>query len=558
MSVLSINKLRPQSECATPDSCIHCVVLDIEHPTATGKRAISEKYMQKKQLPDVYLHDEFGSGVDVKVDLASKGCVKNNPSCPSGKLASKDAELSFDITAGVNKYHLSSADFFETYSSHMNFIFFLDSCILGSFKYIPRTTYFLSISECRGNSSLTELYDYFEPVSSFFFPQPKATVATKNKIVIYPKFEWESLLSLDFAKLIKKSTHCSVTLSGTNSLTIGGKKEEFTTQLAERHIKRYGADSKFLKKIKSVKKLKNDFAKQGGTSDFPIVDLSFVPPTVEMSGKGALIFSKQNYPYIQRDLTVKLKNLLNFELKVDLLQAVAARYKFENQIAEIRAKQKAFEEKIKNEGKNGAYAGTEFDLFFKVEISVSCTITSSKDKLWDVSLTPLPTKNKEKQATLSPSGSVDGEVSIGARVGLRLGAKFTVLDGYYKGEMHLEGKATIAATGCFSISPHNAGGCELVLFHNGIWAEVLMQVETTFSAKTASEETNRTSRAEKLCKQSPSKSTIDSKHKKTSRWQIYTPCPKDSSQCRIHFFSTPSSEINNKDYWNSTNRLMAL
>lgn len=542
-SALSINKLRAQSECETPDSCIHCVVLDIEHPTATGKKAVTKKYMQKEPLPKVFVYDELGSGIDVKVDLASKGCVTKNPNCPAGKLFSAEANKSYEVSAGVNKYHLTSYDFFEESSSPLAFLFFLDSCLLGSTHIIPSTTYTLSISECRGNSLLEAFYD--------FFNQPKAIVATRNEIVIFPKFEWGADLTLDFTEKIKKSSACSVSLSAGNSLTVGNQSREYKTRLAQRDIKLNGRKSNFLKKIKSIKRLKNQLAKLGATSEYDVLELSFSPPTIRIDGKGSLQFSKQNVPYINRDLTLNLKNLLNFEIKVDILQAVAARYKMDDVVADIRKKQAAKKAEIEKNGKNGAYVGTEFDIFFKVEVSVICTLTSRADELWGISLANAPAKKGKK----APCSSIEGAISIGSRIAFRVGAKLSVVDGFYEGEIHLEGKAEIVTQGCFSISPHKAGGLELILFHNGIWAEVGFTVNTSLKGGTNSAHSNRGAREHRITEQQNLKNFSV---KKNERWQIYQPCPKESSQCRVHFLPNPTPRAFDVERWNMAENMLAL
>lgn len=525
------------STCENPDSCIHCVVLDVKH----SKGSITKTYMQEDQLPKVVVYDDSGQGLDVKVDVASKGCVTGNPKCPSGKLYSLQTEKSYDVSVGANNFHLTTYDFFEKNSSVITFLIFLDSCILGDIPSILSTTYTLSVSECR-NSPVGLFYDLFN--------QPKAIVATQNDIVILPKYEWEAGLTLNFEKKRKRSSGCTVEISGINSLTVGNKNREYKRRIAQKDINLNGQASKFIKKINSFKALKNRLAKMGATSEFPIVDLSFFPPIVTFTGKGSLQFSKKNVPYLKRELSLNLKNILNFELKVDLLQAVAARYKLDKLVAKVRAEEKAIEEKVKKEGGNGAYVGTEFDLFFTVEVSVLCTLISTADEPWEISLTPSDSKTKH-----GPSGSIEGDISIGARVALRGGAKFSVMNGYFEGEIHTEAKGTVATTGCFSISPHKLGGLELILFHKGIWAEVSMMVDASVDWDEDTENVGHKDRkAAKKGEQEFKEYTVTKKE----RWQIYDPCPKESSQCRVHFLPNPTPRTVDVEYWSNPALMQAL
>ncbi|WP_430735410.1 hypothetical protein [Halodesulfovibrio aestuarii] len=270
-------------------------------------------------------------------------------------------------------------------------------------------------------------------------------------------------------------------------------------------------------------------------------------PTISLKGDGELRFSKEHKPYIKNKATVAIKDLLNFSITLDLIQALAKAYRL-GKVIEIARRKAAEQEELVKDDKSGLYWGAKCDVIFRAKASVQCQVISTETKPWDVTLEPLaiatslpddsqsdPKKEKKLQPT-SNKGSIEALISVTALINLRFGTKFQVIEGVFEGTINASVEGSMAAEGCATVVP-NGDKTELILHHNGIWAEVKIDWEAVgkLAQKSRRSKNNKVEKCQKEQTSGGSKSKTE-KGTKSKKWQIYPPCKKEDSKIRTFLF----------------------
>lgn len=550
--------------CFIPASCVHAIKLDAKYQDNNGKVVIHKEYAQNKELDDVYLYDTTGKGANLTVELIGKGCVTENPDCPSGVLHSDYSAKK--IKAGVpfkEKLNFPKTD--SKICKFINFVKFIDGCILGNVKSLPAVKYDLLFSECNGEKGLGEFFKIIQSgENTSLSPVQKGKIVSSSSIFLFPRVKWKADVAIALSRTIerkkrekkkkkgkrivttvKKSKTAGISVTNTTSLTIGDTSHEFTRTMAEKDYTYHSSESKFLTNLNKVKTLSEGFT-QGDNKDFELISAAFVYPTISLGGSGDLCFSKQHKPYMKNKATVTIKDLLNFSITLDLIQALGKVYKIDKALEIARAKGEAQKQKVEN-GESGLYWGARCDLIFRAKASVECTIVSTETKPWDVTLTPLAdstsipeesldaAQNKKLQAK-SSNGSIEAVVSITALINVRFGTKMSVLNGLFEGTFKASIDASSTLEACATIVP-NGDKTELILHHNGIWAEVKIDWEAVGKLLDDNVESD-TKKVEQLQKKQTkgdekkgAKKGVESK-----KWQIYPPCKKEDSKIRTFLF----------------------
>lgn len=554
--------------CFIPASCVHAIKLDAEYQDNNGKVTIHKEYAQNKELDDVYLYDTTGKGANLTVELIGKGCVTENPDCPSGVLSSDYSAKK--IKAGAPfKETLNFPKTDSKISKFINFIKFIDGCILGSVKSLPAVKYDLLFSECNGEKGVGELFKIIQSgEKTSLSPVRKGKIVSSSSIFLFPRVKWKADVAIALSRTIerkkrekqkkkgkkivttvKKSKKAGISVTNTTSLTIGDTSHEFTKTMAEKDYTYHSSESKFLTNLNKVKTLSEGFT-QGDNKDFELMSAAFVYPTISLGGSGDLCFSKQHKPYMKNKATVTIKDLLNFSITLDLIQALGKVYKIEDVIAIARANAEAQRLKCKN-GESGLYWGAQCDLIFRAKASVKCNIVSTETKPWDVTLTPLAdatslpeesidaVQNEKLQAKGASNGSIEAVVSITALINVRFGAKVNVLNGLFKGALDASVEASSTLEACATVVP-NGDKTELILHHNGIWAEVRLDWNLIgeLTDNNVEGKKSKFEHAQKKQIKGTEKKAIKGAEKGTEskKWQIYPPCKKEDSKIRTFLF----------------------
>lgn len=552
--------------CLMPASCVHAIKLDAEYQDNNGKVTIHKEYTQNKQLDDVYLYDTTGKGANLTVELVGKGCATKNPDCPSGVLYTDHSAKK--IKAGTPfKENLNFPKVDSSSSKFINFINFIDGCILGNLKSLPAVKYELLFFECNGKKELGELFKIIQHgEETSLSPVQKGTVVSSSKVILFPKIKWEASVNIVLSRnveikkgktrrkskiktvtTIKKTKKASIAINGDTKLTIGDTPHSFTKTMAEEDYQYHSSKSKFITNLKKIKTLSESFT-QGDNKDFKLVTAAFILPTISLAGSGELNFSKQHKPYLHNEATVAIKDLLNFSVTLDLIQALGKAYKIDKALARARKKAEEQEKLVKEEGKSGLYWGAKCDLIFRAKASVKFNIKTTETKPWDVTLKPLKdatslpeessdaAQNKKLQPKKSKNGSIEALVSITALINVRFGSKINVLEGAFEGNINASVEASATAEACATVVP-NGDKTELILHHNGIWAEVKIDWEAVGKLGRGNVESKKSKFENRQKKQTNyNDESKVKKGTKSYKWQIYPPCKKEDSKVKTFLF----------------------
>lgn len=549
---LSLNKSKACATCTPPNSCIHSVTLE-----TTASKASMSVYKQDNMLKDIVILDKAGEGVLTSVTLVSKGCVTGNPSCPSGVLYRKGEALK-EIKVGKNDYVLKFPTVNSKAKASIHFVEFLDACVLGSMKVLPHVEYYLSISECRGKGSLEEFYEKY--ISSLFScsPNPRASIATKSSILIYPKMEWsaKAVLVLEAKRVEEESNKkrkkrnskrssvkklCNVKITCDSSLTVADQTQKYTKEIANKDFRVKGHTSKLLSRLCKAQKISSALGTSSGKEEYPIHTSKFTLPTVTIDGTGSLELSKDDEPFIKSETNLTIDNLLNYYLKIDLIEAFAKRYHVKAAIDGVRSELAKLESKTKDDTQKecAAYLGADFNIEFKSIINAHCTINATEVTPWSVDI-----KSSKEVKEQPNGGKIEGFIDLLATVNVRFGAKINVLEGLFEGKITASATATLNAKACATIERGIAETVELILHHNGIWAKVVIDWEAVRRFEAKSRDNDVGAIEEDITSPESGLNTSTYKDTKQYDWEIYPACPKNKSNFRVDLVSSTDSKIN--------------
>ncbi|KXF83008.1 hypothetical protein [Enterovibrio coralii] len=553
VDVVSTTAGSPTCNCSNPNCCIHAVKVTPKGSTHTYE------YKQNGALPNIYVHDKDGKGVDVNVELASKGCVTGSSGCPSGVLFSeRNEDYIGELSSGGNTENLVFVDDLKRKAENYNVVDFVSFIVLGKMDSAPSTPYDLMIGECAGAPIVPKTFETEggKQVSVEVGP----IMATESTIYVLPKYEYELGLtvaaSMDAEGLTdndrrrimrgaqieaghnpdhKHTAHKgwtkkvpgnairgALSMTGSAKLSIANSSKSFTTDIIKKEFTQYKQNLSLLEKAEKALTQVNKMFAHSDSGKVKLVSIDFDYPKLEFKGSGKLKLSdKTGSPYIERAISVGLNPLVGVRMKIDLIQAFAAAYGAERAVAKIREAAKAMEDDF-NEGKDAAYVGAE--LYFTVGgvMKVGFELKS----------------NEAKEYEFQVGSAVRGEVDVGVITNIRGGVRYWVIEGYFEADARIEAKAL------FELESTHNGGLDLVFFHNGVIAKVRVDASLGIASRRPKRarpaNVGRFSRTDGgIVSGEATKTTGTSgRYKDTNSlynndWVIYKKLAKEKSKCRI-------------------------
>ncbi|OAT25574.1 hypothetical protein M976_03717 [Buttiauxella ferragutiae ATCC 51602] len=479
---ISLTAGSPKCSCKNPDTCTHALEIKTSTPDATYE------YKQGESLPVIYLHDKDAEGVKVTTTLAGKTCVSNSPDCPSGVIYN-DYYLS-QLTKGINndtlKYlsydeklkltmggmgtkggELTASKYVYGALEYLDIVTFLSDVVFDGLNKIDKTEYELQAGECLG-----------QPVKELIFPL-KTTANDKAKypiyttvdtrIIVFPKFSWSVGVNITGGKnngtkeltdderydilqgrnnnesmsVGKYAITRGVSIDGTASISVGSSSKDYQKTM-QAEFTRYKDKLSLLKKAEETIDTVTSLFK-ADDSKIQVLKVDVKYPLIDVKGSGELFLGKNNKPYIHCAVDVKLSPLINFTITLDLIQAFAAYFHQERNIAKIREKAQSQEDDV-NKGGNGIYAKAVLNLIVTGDINLSYRYLS--DEKYDFH-SELGDKN-------------EGTLGLALESKVEAGLKVVIVEAFFSAE------AKITAECCFALEKKKEKDLELIFFHNGI------------------------------------------------------------------------------------------
>ncbi|WP_430735409.1 hypothetical protein [Halodesulfovibrio aestuarii] len=281
--------------CSIPRSCVHAIKLDATYTDNNGPVTIHKEYVQNRMLDDVYLYDTTGKGATLTIELIGKECVTANPDCPCGVLYT--SYFAKKIKAGVPfKETLNFPKVDSKISKFINFIDFIEGCVLGKLASLPAVKYDLKFSECNGEEGLGELFKVIPSGNETALSKTqKGKIVSSSKVILFPALKWDIEAELALSRGIeekvykrrkskvkivetkKKTKRTLISLQGNTSLTIGDTPHKFTKKMAEKDYISHSRKSQLITSLKNIKKLSESFTK-GDDINFQVVKTAFYAP----------------------------------------------------------------------------------------------------------------------------------------------------------------------------------------------------------------------------------------------------------------------------------------
>ncbi len=479
---ISLTAGSPKCSCKNPDTCTHAVKVETTSPE--GKY----EYKQGESLPVIYLHDIEAKGVSFKTTLIGKTCVSNSPDCPSGviyndyylsqlvKGENSDTlkyygyEDKVKLTMGsINTDKEGASDFKYAFGAleSLDVVKFLSDIVFKGLDNIEKTEYELQIGECLG-----------QPVKEVIFPlkttandRAKQPIynSVNTKIVVFPKFAWSVGVNISSSKndgtkelsdderydivqggqnnnsmsVGKYAITRGVNITGSASINVGSSSKDYKNTM-EKEFTRYKDKLTILSNAeKTIDTVTNMFKADDNKIQLLTIDIKY--PSIDITGSGELHLRKNNTPYVKCGVDVDLAPLIEFTITLDLIQAFAAYFHQEKNIAKIRETAQSQEDDVKN-GKNGIYAKAVLNMIVSGNINLSYQYSS--DENYDFH-SELGDKN-------------EGQLSLALESKVEAGLKIVIVEAYFSAE------AKITAECCFALEKKQDSDLELIFFHNGI------------------------------------------------------------------------------------------
>lgn len=490
---ISLTAGSPKCSCKNSDTCTHAVKIETTSPEG------EYEYKQGESLPVIYLHDVEAKGVSVKTTLIGKTCVSNSPDCPSGviyndyylsRLVKGENNDTLKYYSYEDKVRLTMGDINTDKENSQGFkyihgaldsldiVTFLSDIVFKGLKNVDKTKYELQIGECLG-----------QPVKEFIFPL-KTTANDKAKlpiyttvdtrIVVFPKFVWSAGVNIshsdnDGTKKLSDDERYDIVQGGNNnssmsvgqyaitrgvnitgkaSISVGSSNKDYEHTM-KKEFTRYKDKLSLLRTAeKAIDTVTRLF--KADSNKIQLLTVSIKYPSIDITGSGELQLRKDNTPYVKCGVDVKLFPLIDFTITLDLIQAFAAYFHQEKNIAKIRETAQSQEGDVK-EGKNGIYGKTVLNMIVSGSIDLSYRYLSD-----------------EKHDFHSELGDKnEGKLSLALESKVEAGLKIVVVEAYFSAE------AKITAECCFALEKKQGSDLELVFFHNGvvIYAKYKIKVE---------------------------------------------------------------------------------
>ncbi|EMW0957563.1 TPA: hypothetical protein R6W42_005253 [Citrobacter freundii] len=529
----------PKCNCKNPDTCTHALKITTAVPEETYE------YKQGGSLPVIYLHDRDATGVDVTTTLTGKTCVSNSPDCPSGviyneyylsqlknggnknklKYLSYEEKLKLTIEEGEGaKIKTPGSGYVYETLEYLDIVTFLTDVVFEGIEKIDRTEYALQVGECLG-----------QPVQEMIFPlktnandRAKYPIYTTvdTRIVVYPKLVWEIDVNIaaskndgtkeltdderyDIAQGRTQNDHMSVgkyaitrgvAIDGSASIAVGSSSKDYKKTI-KKEFTRYKDKLSLLRNAeKTIDTVTNLFRADDKKIQLLSIDIKY--PYLNIKGSGELSLKKDNKPYVKCGVDVNLSPLIHFTITLDLIQAFAAYFHQEKNVARIREKAQSQEGDVKS-GKNGVYAKAVLNLIVTGDINLSYRYASDEDNEFHSEL------GDKNEGTLGLS--LESKVEAGLRV--------VVVEAFFSAE------AKISAECCFALDKKQKKDLELIFYHNGIvmYAKYKVKVDIGTDEQDKNSPMNR------------GETTDDNWEEGEGEWTLCKSLSKDASPYKLNF-----------------------
>lgn len=528
----------PKCSCKNPDTCTHALEITISNPEA------KYEYRQGESLPIIYLHDKEAKGIEVTTTLTGKTCVSNSPDCPSGVIYNEYylSQLKKGSNQDTLKYlnheeklKLTMGDIGEAGADlkgskyvygileNLDIVKFLSDTVFKGIENAEKTEYELQVAECLG-----------QPVEEMTFPL-KTTANDKakypiyttvdTKIIVYPKFSWSVGVDISSSKnsgtkelsdekrydivqgrtnnesmsVGKNAITRGLAISGNASISLGNSTKDFEKTM-EKEFTQYKDKLTLLQTAeKTIDTVTNLF--KADDNKIQLLKIDLTPPMIKIVGSGDLALNKINKPFIKSGVDVSLSPLIDFTITLDLIQAFAAYFHQEKNIARIREKAQSQEDDVKK-GKNGVYAKAVLNLVVTGNINLSYRYASDEDQKFH---SELGDKN-------------EGSLGLALESKVEAGLKVVVVEAFFSAE------AKITAECCFALEKKQDKDLELIFFHKGIviYAKYKIKIDIGDKNKNGEEDTNKGDAEDD-----------DNWDEGEGEWTLCKPLVKDKSPYRI-------------------------
>ncbi|EOX8481121.1 hypothetical protein AIT98_004422 [Salmonella enterica subsp. indica] len=504
---ISLTAGSPKCNCKNPDTCTHALKITTTVPEETYE------YKQGESLPVIYLHDRDAEGVDVTTTLIGKTCVSSSPDCPSGviyndyylsqlkkgqnnnKLKYLSYEEKLKLTMeGANSVNIKTPGSGYIYEAleYLDIVTFLTDVVFEGIEKIDKTEYALQVGECLG-----------QPIQEMIFPlkttandRAKYPIYTTvdTRIVVYPKLVWEVNINISSSKndgtkeltdderydIIQGRTQNDqmsvgkyaitrgVTINGSASIEVGNANKDYKKTI-EKEFTRYKDKLTLLRNAeKTINTVTNLFKADDKKIQLLSIDIKY--PSLNIKGSGELLLRKDNKPYVKCGVDVNLDPLIQFTITLDLIQAFAAYFHQERNIARIREKAQSQEGDVKS-GKNGAYAKVVLNLIVSGNINLSYRYAADD--------------NNEFHSELGDKN--EGRLGLSLESKIEAGLRLVIIEAFFSAE------AKISAECCFALDKKQKKDLELIFYHNGIvmYAEYKIKVSIGDSSEDQSADADK-------------------------------------------------------------------
>ena len=527
--MLSLAAGSPTCNCKNPDTCIHNFELKVKDNVFY--------YKGGRFTSLVEAIDDKKTGVPVSLSLKGKGCVTQNPLCPQGIIYSKDKNTTLKVfNDGQSNYNAKFYDddfpFFKKYDA----IDFLVDFVLPKdpIKSIPKTVHTLNVGQCNGDPYIATPLTFDDGMSKNI--NHPANNVISSYINIYPAHKWEACLAIGleadvknftdrelrkqqkkeneengvpqrnyrgWTKRERSSISKTLEIDGKLSCESNGITNDYSQSLKLDFKNKSGKINLLNRAIHTIDFLCDSFSTaKSNDAKITMLDTQIVYPTIEIKGSGELKESQEsNKLYIERKVSVGFAPLIGVKITLDLLQAFAAWYHSDVFLAVIREGLLSGEDDYEK-GENAAYAGLNINFIIEGEIDLSVSFSSNEKKEWE----------------WEKDDSFEAKLSLTLNANCRAGARFY----FVYGAIEMDGKAI--SEGCLGFDSPEQDKLDLVLYHNGVKAEV--SVTYTYGVTVEENNPNENRGLPKRSEQKPERSV-------EKEWIIYEKMEKKDSKCRF-------------------------
>ncbi|AIQ99837.1 hypothetical protein LG71_07995 [Pluralibacter gergoviae] len=468
----------PACNCKNPDTCIHSFTLQVKEHRFT--------YKQNGFVSVVETIDTPPAGVPISLSLTGKTCVSGNPECPQGMIYDEEKGSSLmSFNQGTTAYtaHYNSDN--HSALASCEGIEFINQYILGRepMKHLTPTPYILRVGQCQGNDFVNKPLTFTDGVSQILGMAPVDSLWTV--VNVYPTLSWTTELTIEFSESTKEYSDAErkkqqrkknasegnaqrgvrswtrlpqhkitqgLDIGGEFSYKINGQGNPHSVELLKKEFKKNPDKLSILNKAEASLTRFNELftGTQNQEGTVSILTAEILYPGVKISGGGEL---KENdvsgAPYMEYQVSVVMGPLIGMKVTFDLIQAFAAWYKVDILMAAVREKLMSGQQAVE-EGKNGAFAGTKFNLIAQAEVDLGIQVTSDAEGNWEWAATGV--------------SEIKGSLILDVHV--QAGARFYVVNGV------LDIEASATAELMVGLDTSKKDRVDMVLYHNGITAEI--------------------------------------------------------------------------------------